>query len=474
MIEIFNLTKKLAECNTYIQQLETKNELLEQHIELAEQQQEAEEAQRQKAARQQEASAAGRYEQRKEACLRPIQEMAEFIGREYEFRHNVVLDSYEYRRRQQPVDGDGASSALTDGTATANAADGTGTENMADGEWLPVDERQMNTIMNRVQDDGRVLCLKSLVQQRVRSELAKDYHPVAEWLDSVRGTWDGQDRVSDLARRISVSDYCQRMVPIWLRAVVAQWLGADERHANAVMLMLVSERQGLHKSTFFHELLPETLESYYTDDFTMASKGNAERKLVEFALVNIDEFDKLNPRKQPDLKTLMQTLRPSFIKAYKSHFNQLPRIASFVGTSNSRQLLTDRTGSRRFLILEPDGIINVDGIDHRQLYAQLVTEVEQGKRYYFTKEEEAEMQRTNERYYRLTPLEQLFCQFFRAPAEGEEGQQLSASQLMTQLSPHAPSLLRGVSETAFGTMLRRLQIPREHQHDGNYYRVVRL
>lgn len=477
MIEIFNLTKKLAECNTYIQQLETKNELLEQHIELAEQQHEAEEARREKAVRQQEASAASRYEQRKEACLRPIQEMAEFINREYEFRHNVVLDSYEYRRRKQPVD-DGADGAAAedaaDGAGTANAADGAGTANTADGGWLPVDERQMNTIMNHVQDDGRVLCLKSLVQQRVRSELAKDYHPVAEWLDSVRGTWDGEDRVSDLARRITSSDYCCRMVPIWLRAVVAQWLGVDERHANAVMLMLVSERQGLHKSTFFHELLPEELESYYTDDFSMASKGNAERKLVEFALVNIDEFDKLNPRKQPDLKTLMQTLRPSFIKAYKTHFNQLPRIASFVGTSNSRQLLTDRTGSRRFLILEPDGIIDVDGIDHRQLYAQLLEEVERGERYYFTKEEEAEMQRTNERYYRLTPLEQLVCQFFRVPAEGEEGQQLSASQLMTQLSPHAPSLLRSVSETSFGKMLRRLGFQKDHLHSGNYYSVVRL
>lgn len=456
MIKIWNLTKKLAECNTYIQQLENKNELLEQHIELAEQQHEAEEAQRQKAAKQQEASAASRYEQRKEAYLRPVREMAEFIGREYEFRHNVVLDSYEYRRRQPPV------------------ADGTVAENAADGGWLPVDERQMNTIMNHVQDNGRVLCLKSLVQQRVRSELAKDYHPVAEWLDSVRGTWDGEDRVNDLARRISTSDYCRRMVPIWLRAVVAQWLGVDERHANAVMLMLVSERQGLHKSTFFHELLPEELESYYTDDFSMSSKGNAERKLVEFALVNIDEFDKLPARKQPELKTLMQTLRPSFIKAYKSHFNQLPRIASFVGTSNSRQLLTDRTGSRRFLILEPDGIIDVDGIDHRQLYAQLLAEVERGERYYFTKEEEAEMQRVNERYYRLTPLEQLVCQFFRVPAEGEEGQQLSASQLMTQLSPHAPSLLRSVSETTFGKMLRRLGFQKDHLHNGNYYTVVRL
>ena len=367
-----------------------------------------------------------------------------------------------------------ATESAADSATAENAANGAVAESMADGGWLPVDERQMNTIMNHVQDDGRVLCLKSLVQQRVRSELAKDYHPVAEWLDSVRGTWDGEDRVGDLARRISTSDYCRRMVPIWLRAVVAQWLGVDERHANAVMLMLVSERQGLHKSTFFHELLPEELESYYTDDFSMSSKGNAERKLVEFALVNIDEFDKLPARKQPELKTLMQTLRPSFIKAYKSHFNQLPRIASFVGTSNSRQLLTDRTGSRRFLILEPDGIIDVDGIDHRQLYAQLLEEVERGERYYFTKEEEAEMQRVNERYYRLTPLEQLVCQFFRVPAEGEECQQLSASQLMTQLSPHAPSLLRSVSETTFGKMLRRLGFQKDHLHSGNYYSVVRL
>ena len=440
MIKILNLTKKLAECNSYIQELETKNVLLEQHIELVKQQ------------------------KRKETGLLPVLEMAEFIGREFEFRHNVVLDSYEYRRRH-PV---------ADGTTTEGSADGTAAENAADNGWMPVDERQMNTIMNRVQDEGRVLCLKSLVQQRVRSELAKDYHPVAEWLDSVRGTWDGRDRVGDLARRINSSDYCHRLVPVWLRAVVAQWLGIDERHANAVMLMLVSEQQGMHKSTFFHELLPEELESYYTDDFTMASKGNAERKLVEFALVNIDEFDKLNPRKLPDLKTLMQTLRPSFIKAYKSNFNQLPRIASFVGTSNSRQLLTDRTGSRRFLILEPDGIIDVEGIDHRQLYAQLLTEVERGERYYFTKDEEAEMQRTNERYYRLTPLEQLFSRFFRAPAEDEEAQQLSASQLMTQLAPHGPSLVRDTSETAFANMLRRLQIPRDHLHNGNYYRVVRL
>ena len=88
--------------------------------------------------------------------------------------------------------------------------------------------------------------------------------------------------------------------------------------------------------------------------------------------------DRYEERQQqmPELKSMMQTLKPSFIGAYKKNFNQLPRIASFVGTTNERHVLTDRTGSRRFLILEPDGIINVEGINHDQLYAQVLHEIE--------------------------------------------------------------------------------------------------
>ena len=240
---------------------------------------------------------------------------------------------------------------------------------------------------------------------------------------------------------------------------------------------MANDCRNLHKSTFLRELLPGELAPYYTDDFSLASKGHAERKLVEFALVNIDEFDKLPERRQPDLKTLMQTLRPSFVRAYKSCFNQLPRIASFAGTSNERQVLTDRTGSRRFLILEPDGVIPVDGIGHDQLYAQLLAEIEGGRRFYFTKEEEAELQAVNQRYYRPTPLEQLFTRFYRSPrpeAEESSSQWLSASQLMELLRRRDAPLIRTVSLTAFTKMLRRLGIPCEHRHTGNFYHVVAL
>ena len=257
------------------------------------------------------------YEQRKQLLLMPVREMKQYVTNTFEVRHNVVTDVYEFRRKE------------------------------GDEAWRALDERGFNTIACGV-EDANIFCLDSRIKHWLRSDFAQDYHPVRQWLETVRGKWDGKDRTEDLFSRISPYRYCREMGRIWLRAVVSQWLGYDTKHANAVMLLLVSPQQGLHKSTFVRELLPPELRDYYTDDFSLSAKGNAQRKLVEFAIVNIDEFDKENPKKMPELKTLMQTMKPSFIGAYKKNFNRLPRIASFVGTSNSRQLLYDHTGSRRF------------------------------------------------------------------------------------------------------------------------------
>ena len=187
MMNLLRITKKLQECNQYIQQLEAENKLLHENISLA-----GKDKQR-------------KYEAHRKNCLRPIHEMADFIKSKYAFRHNVVRDIYEFR-------------PLT-----------------IEGSWRPIDDRQINTIMNHVQDDGGVLCLKSSVMQRIKSTIATDYHPIKDYLDSIRGTWDGQDRVDELCSRINKSDYCRRMMHLWLRAMVAQWLGIDSRHANAVM-----------------------------------------------------------------------------------------------------------------------------------------------------------------------------------------------------------------------------------------------
>lgn len=396
-------------------------------------------------------SAKDRYEERQQQMLRPIHDMASFVMDSFEFRHNIVRDLYEYRRKRSQ------SGVRPD-----------------DGGWKLIDKRQLNSINCRIQDDGEIFVLSSYVKQRIESDLAVDYHPVRAYLNKVRGRWDGQtDYIADFARRINPSDYCQRMVRIWLRAVVTQWLGAVRQHANAVMLLLISQQQGLGKSTLFTSMLPQEIADYYTDDFKISAKGNAYRKMVEFALVSLDEFEKIGHKQMPELKSMMQTLKPSFIGAYKKNFNQLPRIASFVGTTNERHVLTDRTGSRRFLILEPDGIIDVEGINHDQLYAQVLHEIEnEGQPHWFSKDDEAEMERHNKDYYVLTDVERLFLRYFSIPEKEGEGAFMSGAEIMRELEKHSQKTMAGVTPNTFGRSLTRLGVRRVGHHDTDGYLVL--
>jgi predicted P-loop ATPase len=170
---------------------------------------------------------------------------------------------------------------------------------------------------------------------------------------------------------------------------------------------------------------------------------------------------------------MMQTMKPSFIGAYKKNFNQLPRIASFVGTTNKRYMLTDRTGSRRFLILEPDGIINIEGICHEQLYAQVLYEVEElHQPYWFSKEDEAEMERHNKDYYVLNDVERLFLQHFTIPKHKGEGTFMSGAEIIRELGKYSRKTMEGVSTNSFGRMMTRLGVLRVGHHDTDGYLVI--
>jgi hypothetical protein len=52
-------------------------------------------------------------------------------------------------------------------------------------------------------------------------------------------------------------------------------------------------------------------------------------------------------------------------------------------------------------------------IAYEQLYAQLKHEILVGERYWFSEEEEAEIQENNQTFYRTTPLEELFHRVYR-------------------------------------------------------------
>ena len=335
-----------------------------------------------------------------------------------------------------------------------------------------VDQRVLNTLCLVARKNG-INCWDKDVSRLLLSQEIADYHPFLDYMDNLPD-WDGIDRVSELASRVSDTPLWIEGFHRWMLGMTAQWMAMDVQCANAVAPLLVSTEQGRCKSTFCSILLPTELQRFYIDKFDITSVSGCEQKLSLFGLINMDEFDRYGIRTMATLKNLMQLKKLTFRKSHRAYYSQLPRIASFIGTSNQKELLTDTTGSRRFLCVEVKGKIDCTLPDYAQLYAQLKTELLNGERYWFTSEEERKIQEHNRMFYKFSPEQDVFFRCFRLPMEGEEGIQISSTEIFCKLQKRFPSAFRGRSISNMGRMLLAMGIERVRTRTGSYYRVVPL
>ena len=380
---------------------------------------------------------------RKESKVYSSDKLNRYLQSHYEFRYNVLSEVNEYRPK-----GEGMLA------------------------FRVLGKRELNALCMEVQSAG-IACWDRDLSRYVHSTLVKDYHPFSLYLQELPA-WDGTDRLVDLASRVSSEPYWVKYFHRWMLALMAQWMGKNVAFANCVAPLLISEEQGWMKSTFCKSLIPEPLQAYYTDQMDLSSGGNFEGKLAVMGLINLDEFDRLTSRGMAKLKNLMQLSSLNIRKSYQKNYSQLPRIASFIGTSNRKDLLDDPTGSRRFLCVEVEHRIDCTDIDLSQIYAQLKAELEAGERYWFTSEEEQEIQHHNEAFYQVHPEEELFRNHFRAASDDEAYEMLSLSDILEALKEKHGSLLRNVSMVKFGNALVASGVERVHTKYGNRYKLVRV
>ena len=388
-----------------------------------------------------------------------MQEVTAFLTSRYRFRFNV----------------------LTEETEVANIANNIPDTHL---RYTKVDERWMNTLSMEAIETG-IDCWDRDIQRFVRSRRISEYHPFTAYFEQLP-EWDGTDRVSALARRVSDNPVWVNGFHRWMLGLSAQWMqfrsdanntnrANSINRANSVAPLLVSSRQGLGKSTFCRLLMPDALKAYYTESYDLSSPASAEAKLAACGLINLDEFDKLSASKMPLLKNLMQASALNIRKAYKRSASALPRIASFIGTSNREDLLVDRTGSRRFLCVNLEHAIDcVTPVEHEQLYAQLKAELLSGERSWFNKEEEQAIQQHNALFYKHIPEEEVFRLCFRFATEADHPQEvltLSATQLFERMKSAHPSVMRGMTAYSLSRILPQLG-ERVHTAKGNVYRVV--
>ena len=370
----------------------------------------------------------------------------------------------------------------------------------ADSPFAPYTRFVRNSVVLALHKEGH-LVWNADVDRVMESDLLELHHPISHYLRSLPH-WDGCDRVTELAHRVSADELWTHVFHLWMRSMVAVWHTAaysdDPTYAssfgsslpplqrcNSLIPLLVGEEQGLRKSTFCRLLLPPQLRDYYTDKFELTGTEKLELPLSHYGLINLDEFDRYSLQHMAKLKNLVQLGSMSARKAYSSSFTALSRLASFIGTSNRYDLLTDPTGSRRFFCQEVTQIIDcTTPLDHAQIYAQLLHEVLEGERTYLTHEEERAVQQHNRTFYRQSSVREAFLLHFAAgdaatpiaPAaadivENKKDVWLTATSIYQALRKSEKSAIRTATPATLGRELTLLSLPKRRTSRGTIYCV---
>ena len=368
-----------------------------------------------------------------------------FLNGHYELRKNVMRGVAEYRTRT------GLGFTFQDLT-----------------------EEARNSITMRALELG-IRCWDKDIRRYVNSNDIPLYDPINDYLEYV-GTWDGEDRVTPLAQRIP-TDYAEwpHLFHIWMRSMVAMWLGKGQLTGNALVPLLIG-RQGCGKSSFCRILMPRELMDYYNDRINFKNESDLNLGLTSFGLINLDEFDRVTQRQQIVLKYLVSTAelkyRPPYGKAYSAH----RRYASFIGTTNDQTPLTDPSGSRRFICVDITGNIDFQSpVYHDQLYAQLLQEIRDGERYWLTKEEETELMQHNAKFQQISSLGEMILSVVERPKENDEDAQWMS---LPELSALLKQRFAGYKEEVnifrkIGSFMNRQEhkFKSKHKEDGTYYWV---
>ena len=344
----------------------------------------------------------------KERIMRSIED---FLARRYQLRYNVVKGITEFRPndlRFQP--------------------------------WQPLTDRDLKSLVVEEMKEGGESWMND-IRTYIESAHIEDYNPIHEFLEGC-GDWDRKhDYIEEFARRLPTNyklwpKYFHR----WFLAMVAQALNLNKDYGNSMVPLLIGE-QGYMKTQFCNHILPPSMREYYMKDIKLDNAEQVERVLGRMWLVNIDEYDSKTQREQAKIKRLLTENEVQTRKMRSDQYTLTPRLCSFIATTNDISPLPSGDGTRRYLCVEVTGKANMSGrIPYRQMFAQAVRELHQRDCvYWFTSEDEREIQRHNSMYQQESTPEIVLTEIFE-PAKSHSRTNLwTATAIQQELGNHLKS-----------------------------------
>ena len=374
-----------------------------------------------------------------------IVNMMQLLKSRYDFRYNTVMKFVEYMPKENGWYG-----------------------------FQPVDPRVQKRMTLEVQLADIRVSIKD-VRNFLESDYIKNYNPIDEYLFQCYDKWDGKDHIRALARTVPTANpHWADWFYTWFLGMVDQWRGYSHRqYGNSVAPLLIS-KQGYNKSTFCRRLLPPELQWGYSDNLILSEKRQVYQAMAQFMVINLDEFNQISPQVQQGfLKNLIQLPTLKYKPPYGSHVMEFPRLASFIATSNMKDILSDPSGNRRFIGVELTGPIDVNvRPNYQQLFAQALSALNNGEKSYFDAQQVKLIMKSNSQFEIIQPIDQYFQLYFELVEDEKEGDYLTAAEIFDYLKKQIGSSLKINSLMGFGRKLANMsELKHKRFADGMKYLV---
>ena len=344
-------------------------------------------------------------------------------------------------------------------------------------EWKPCDENAINgmTIQARLANlDVR----DKDVRRYVHSDMIRQSDPIYDYLENASKAWDGKtDHIAMLARCVPCDiPQWELWFKKWFLYMVAQWVLPQREYGNAIVPLLISP-QGDGKTSFCRMILPYELRWGFLENLDVSEKRATLQAMHNFLLINLDEFNQISPKLQAGfLKNVIQLPNVKIKRPYGKHVEEFKRNASFIATTNEVSVLSDPTGSRRFICVPLTAPVNTSyKPNYEALYGQAYTMVmDQQMEWWFTAEETKEIMEHNRQFQIIPPAIQYFNEYFEPAADEDSGTWLSSTAIFEELRSKAGSGLKANGVSSFGRYLRPTPgLKQKRTKNGVYYLVRR-
>ncbi len=339
------------------------------------------------------------------------------------------------------------------------------------GEFLPITDRDENTLWCRMQKTGVEVRLQD-IRNVLQSEYVPLFHPFESYFASLP-EWDGTDYIGQLARTVHVKGSQEQFVTYfrkWFVGILPTIF--DPQVVNHEIMVFIG-RQGNYKSTFFSLLLPPPLQSYFQVKMNSSHLNKDDMlTLCEKALVCLEEIDELRPSELNQLKALVTATNISERAAYARNKEHRPHIATFCGTGNNPHFLSDPTGNRRWLVVEVEDIDDPwqHPFNYTGIYSQAWSLWKSGFQYWFDQDEIRALHTQNRDYEAPNPEEELLLTYYRPTFEGCQGAVfLKVSEILERINA---GIKHPLSATKLGMLLSKLGFTKGRYNNERGYLVI--